>query len=193
MRSQNLKRKKGSLHDNDDTGRRKETFKTVLRSCFSQTKRALEPVKEQSNEVKEIATSSVPMNEPNRRWRWRRTRRRRAAKLKNKTWTKRGEKRTANASHNVPGRKKSSESLKTRSFQAMRIWAKVVRSLENPGVFLADAKKKKTEVKRTTQAYILARASGGVATMTTVAKLQILSRISHIFPTRTLQMFPRRS
>ncbi len=147
MRSQNLKRKKGSLHDNDDTGRRKETFKTVLRSCFSQTKRALEPVKEQSNEVKEIATSSVPMNEPNRRWRWRRTRRRRAAKLKNKTWTKRGEKRTANASHNVPGRKKSSESLKTRSFQAMRIWAKVVRSLENPAFFWRTRKRRKRKWK----------------------------------------------
>lgn len=120
-----------------------------------------EPVKEESNEVKEIATSSVPMNEPNRRWRWRQTRRRRAAKLKNKTWTKRGEKRTANGSYNLPGRKKSSESLKTRSFQAMRIWAKVVRSLENPAFFWRTPKKKKMEVRRTTQAYFLARASGG--------------------------------
>jgi hypothetical protein len=51
--------------------------------------------------------------------------------------------------------------LKTRSFQAMRIWAKVVRSLENPAFFWRTPKKKKTEVRRTTQAYFLARASGG--------------------------------
>jgi hypothetical protein len=83
MRGQNLKRKKGSLYTNDDTGRREEkkgslyanddtgrreeTFKTVLRSSFLQTKRALEPVKEEAHEAKEIATPSVPMNEPNRR------------------------------------------------------------------------------------------------------------------------------
>jgi hypothetical protein len=79
--------------------------------------------------------------------------------------------------------------LKTRSFQAMRIWATVVdRSrIRRFSGGREKGRKRKWEEQRTRTF------SREVTTMTTVAKLQILSRISHVFPTRTLQMFPRRS
>jgi hypothetical protein len=70
----------------------------------------------------------------------------------------------------------------------MRIWAKVVdRSRIRR---FSGGREKEENGSEKNQARVLSR---DLTTMTTVAKLQILSRNSHIFPTRTFQMFPRRS
>lgn len=181
MRSQNLKRKKGSLHDNDDTGRREETFMTVQRSSFSQTKRALEPVKEESHEAKEIATSPVRqwMNQTEEEDEDEEEDEQQRSETKHEPNEEKKELLMGATTYQEG--KKVLNRWKLEAFKRLRIWATVVdrSKIRRFSGRMRKRRKWKWEERRT-PSFSREVGGGGVTTMTTVAKLSFthLSRLS---------------